>query len=103
MWIDDYFVKKIDVNGVEVELAPYTERRHAALKLVQKDVADYLADGKSWEDIPRKQKSVFWMRKAAILWVNASALQQPFFDSDEFEYGKLAASEVFFLSQEVYL
>ena len=114
----------LKVNGVTVELLPYTEKRAAELNQVNADIDKYLeksdADLKI-EDVPKNKRADWWMRKAKILWqpldlhqakregdiegrhIEGEFFSKDFFSWENFEYPKLRKSEIFFMTQKNYL
>lgn len=101
----EIFDKVQTVSGVPVTLLPYTEKRKAELDALNIEIEQFMnAQGeKKWEEIPYKEKAVFWERKARILWRTEKPLTRAFFESPDFEYNHLRSTEQLFMMTQVYL
>jgi hypothetical protein len=100
---------KIRISGADFRIAPYTEKRRAALDAVNAEISAFIAEDptKSWDDVPRKTKAAWWRRKASIL---LDPIGDPYggdpdkwFASDEFEHTLLGKVEDFFMISRVRL
>lgn len=112
--------EQILVNGHPVRIQPYTERRAKELDKINKEVDGWIKENKSlkFSQVPKKMKADIWMRKARIMWQpypdretiaadqwdeKEQFFTKKFFEDQDFEYPLLQKTEVFFMSQELYL
>lgn len=91
--------KSIKVNGYNVRLQPYTEKRRSELIEINEQISEYASTNPDWDDIPISVKANFWQRKAQILW--SSDMPSSLFESEYFEQEMLMETESFFLNRQV--
>jgi hypothetical protein len=98
-------IDMIHVNGVKIQILPYSESRLARLVAVQNEIDEYIDNNPdvTFENLDRKLVAKWWKAKADVIWEPEKPLDIKFFESPEFESGLLKKSETFFLSGRVYL
>lgn len=90
--------QSITVNGYNVRLRPYTEKRRSELIAINDEISDYAKDAPHWDEIPEDVKHGFWSRKAHVLW--DCEIPSDMYKSEYFEYEALMETERFFLSRQ---
>lgn len=97
--------KEIVVNGLRVTLKPYSEKRYNQLSKFYEEQEQYFKDNPDIKvnEIPRATRAEWYRKRAEILWEPQVPYPRDFFESEEFEAGRLKDSEDFFVSRVAYL
>jgi len=97
--------KYLLVNGIQVRVLPYSEKRYNMLADVEKEQQEYFSKNPAMKiaEIPREKRAEWYKRKAEIMWEPQSEYPKNFFESEDFEAGRLKDTEDFFVSRVAYL
>lgn len=99
------YEKKIKVNGINVTLNPFSEKRFKELRAINTEINEFIntENDFTFDTLPLEKKESWWRRKADILWSSDVPFHEGFFSSEEFESSLLMESEADFYTKRVYL